>query len=229
MAEAHPIPSCYHFNNLTGRTFDRWSVLDYAGSGKWRCRCRCGRAKVVVGHTLLSGRSRSCGCLSSEITARMNSIRGHHMSNTKTWRSWNAMIHRCTDPKDKDYPRWGGRGITVAPEWMEFPQFLADMGERPLGTTLDRMNNNGGYSKDNCRWATDLQQQNNRRSNVFITFRGNTLSISDWARRSGISRCVLWSRLRKHHWPVSKALTHPVRKITKSSRGPAASERTCDG
>ncbi|WP_280186032.1 MULTISPECIES: hypothetical protein [Nocardia] len=109
-------------------------------------------------------------------------------------------------------PRYGGRGITIDPRWDSFENFLADMGERPAGTTLDRIDNDGPYSPDNCRWASNLTQGNNRANNRHITYRGRTQTIAEWAREVGLPRGVVYNRIMLLKWPVDRALTEPVQR-----------------
>lgn len=117
------------------------------------------------------------------------------------------MKYRCDNKKDKDY---GGRGITYDPRWEKFENFLQDMGERPEGKTLDRINVNGNYCKENCRWATMKQQQRNKRCNIIYEFNGNKLTLSEWSEITGIGRTTLDMRIRTYGWPVEKALSTSV-------------------
>ena len=117
------------------------------------------------------------------------------------------MIIRCQHPTAGNYNRYGGRGITVCEHWQDFRNFLADMGERPLGATIDRIDNARGYEPDNCRWATPREQVLNRAATRFIEFNGERLCKTDWARRIGITPFALNERLRK--WPIERALTAP--------------------
>ena len=130
---------------------------------------------------------------------------------TKTYHAWNGMRARCTIEGNKDYPNWGGRGITICPSWDAFEKFLADMGEAPPGRSLGRRDNNLGYSKDNCRWETRPQQDQNRRDNHNLTLDGSTFCIAEWARRIGIRQRTLLERLR-NGWSVERTLTTPARK-----------------
>ena len=130
------------------------------------------------------------------------------MSHTPTYVAWRAMLSRCRNPKSKDFARYGARGIVVCERWMKFENFLADMGARPLGMTVDRERGEGNYEPGNCRWATPKEQARNRRSNVLITFQGHTASIAEWAERTGLERKTLENRIRVG-WPVMKALTTP--------------------
>jgi hypothetical protein len=162
--------------DLTGQSFGRLTVLERAGISKggrsqWLCVCQCDRESIVEGSNLRSGHTKSCGCWQTEVvraTGLKNSDRlkhGHcaHHRPSSTYNSWLAMLQRCNWPKAMSYPRYGGRGITVCERWMKFENFLADMGERPPGTSIDRKDVDGNYEPGNCRWATRKEQRANRR------------------------------------------------------------------
>lgn len=134
----------------------------------------------------------------------------HGMTGTPTYKSWDAMRRRCGTPTDKDFPRYGGRGIRVCERWQNsFQAFVADMGIRPPQTTLDRVDVNGNYEPGNCRWATVVQQNNNRRSNKSIRYDGRSQTVAQWAREAGLSPEALSHRL-KNGWPISDALSIPI-------------------
>ena len=127
-----------------------------------------------------------------------------------TYMSWVGMKRRCDDEEHDNYESYGGRGITYQDGWEDFTNFLADMGERPVGTTLDRIDPNGDYSKSNCRWADASVQANNKRNSVHITYKGVTKHLNDWSYITGIPYQTLWNRINRMQWPLDKAFNHPV-------------------
>ena len=160
--------------NIAGKVFGRLTVLKRDGykckQATWLCRCSCGVVVVVQGCHLRDGHTQSCGCFGSERLAEMrgsNFKHGHGMLNSGTYRSWVSMKTRCLNPNYDRYRDWGGRGIGICERWIGpagFQNFLADMGERPAGKTLDRFPDPGGdYGPENCRWATPKQQAETRR------------------------------------------------------------------
>lgn len=194
------------FQDLTGQRFGRLTVISRGENAKnrqarWYCLCDCGNTSIIVGSDLRTTHTKSCGCL----------LRTHNMTKTKTYRTWIGLKVRCTNPYDKGYPSYGGRGITICPRWLEsFENFLEDMGEAPEAMSLDRIDNNGNYEPGNCRWATMKEQGNNRRSNRLIEFEGKTQTIMQWAREKGLTFDTLRKRL-ESKWSVEEALTLPVR------------------
>lgn len=163
-------------------------------------RCECGTELEAYVTNVNSGKSLSCGCLQREMTAARstkhgNASRGNH---SRIYETWASMIARCTKQYRPDYHRYGGRGITVCARWLVFERFLADMGDRPEGKTLDRYpDTDGNYEKSNCRWATAAEQANNRRSNVMIEHLGRRHNIEAWSKEFGIDRHVIEDRMRR--------------------------------
>ena len=150
--------------NLVGVRFSKAVAISRIGQSKgglakWLCVCDCGKQFTSLSTQLRSGTAKSCGCL-------RNGNPTHGMRNTREYKSWLAMKQRCNNPNNKDYARYGGRGISFCTEWLLFEQFYSDMGNRPSRQSLDRINNDGNYQPDNCRWATDVEQAANRRKPV---------------------------------------------------------------
>lgn len=142
----------------------------------------------------------------------VNKTHGHtvNYNPSKTWRTWCDMRRRCSNPKRGDFYLYGGRGIKVCERWVKFENFLEDMGERPQGMSLGRINNSLGYSKENCRWETSIQQGSNKRNNHLVTALGKEQTVSQWAREIKVDPDVLFCRLRRG-WEPSEAVTTPVR------------------
>lgn len=211
-----------NFKDLTNQIYGRLCVLGYFGKNKnnnhsWICRCTCGNVTKVYSSHLKNGDSTSCGCYNKEkLITHGYAIRG---KNDATYTSWRSMLARCQNPNNTAYSYYGERGIKVCERWFKFENFLADMGERPKGLTLERIENDKGYYQTNCKWATRKEQNNNTRSNVFVTYNGKTQTISEWARESNMNHSCLLRRINKG-WPVEKALTMPPIKTNPSKSQP---------
>ena len=201
-----------------GQRFGRLTVLPdlpkVAPDGKnllWPCICDCGSAHWATGPNLTRGAIRSCGCLRREIDANSPN-KTHGLSHrVPEYTVWAQMRNRCLKAHDPGYPGYGGRGITLCEAWGDFGVFYRDMGPRPSPDhTLDRIDNNGPYSPENCRWATPTEQARNRRSNRLLTLNGRTLTLAEWGEVTGIPRALLSTRIRRG-WSDQEALTTPVK------------------
>lgn len=187
------------FKDITGQKFGKLTVVCFAGvlsgNSRWKCACECGGSTISHIGSLRRGEAKSCGCLRSEKSKLQ--FTSHGMSHTKIHRIWRAMIERCYNAHCKGYPNYGGRGITVSDEWLEFSNFYADMGDRPSPKhSIERNDVDGNYCKDNCRWATMVEQQNNRRDNVWITYKGETKTLSQWSKLFNINRQTIADRIK---------------------------------
>lgn len=198
------------FNDLTNKSFTRLTVIERAPnkgtSTMWLCRCICGTVKPVAASALITGLTASCGCLmrSAHIT--------HGLSSTRVYRAWSDMKWRClksTHPSFKDY---GGRGIQICKEWLDFTKFRSDMGDPPPGYLLDRINVEGGYCKDNCRWASPKESSRTRRTNVVVFYKGKSQCIFDWCAELGIKYDSIKYRVRKYKETHLEALIYYQRK-----------------
>ena len=179
--------------DLAGMKFGRWTVIGRATKAThkpyWNCVCECGATKAVSGGNLRTGKSTSCGCLKVERSVAASKARAKHgMRNTSEYRIWMGIKTRCFNSNAPEYPHYGGRGITMQAEWIkDFTRFLADVGMRPNNAlTLDRIDNNKGYTLTNVRWATKKEQANNMRTNLRITHGGRTMTLSEWADTTGV-------------------------------------------
>ncbi len=186
---------------MAGLKFGRLTVIELAGmsgsgSMKWRCRCDCGTEVAVNGTSLRAGKTKSCGCYQRDaVSASTRKVMTTHgRSRTRPYRIWCAMYTRCTNPNNKDWHSYGGRGVTVCEQWSKFENFLSDMGEPPEGTSIDRIDPHGSYEPSNCRWASITEQNRNKRTNVWYEVNGKRLIEVDAEVALGAGRTFLQSR-----------------------------------
>lgn len=197
--------------DITGLRFGRLVVIEKTeqrcASGRlWLLRCDCGNEVRVSKCQVDAGYYQSCGCLRREMS------RKHGMCGTPEYQAWADMISRCHGPKNPRFKDYGGRGIGVCDRWRSsFEAFYAELGPKPPGALLDRIDNDKGYEPGNCRWVTSKESAQNRRTTRFLSFGGETLSVAAWADRLGINQSALRSRLRLG-WTTEEALaTKPKR------------------
>ena len=202
-------------NDIIGNTYGRLTVLSYDHSDGYMkyylCKCSCGNTKVVLRNNLFAGYTKSCGCLQKEQASKAHNFPDEYRPIRSIFYN---MKNRCYDPNNNRYYRYGARGITICDEWLNdkyaFCRWALENGYAP-GLTIDRIDNNGNYCPENCRWSTPKEQMHNFSNNVPITYNGETKTLSEWADSLNIKRTTLHNRLRYYHWSVEKALTTPVR------------------
>lgn len=210
--------------DLIGKRFGKLVVLSFAGKtarrqSLWVVKCDCGNDRTVRGSNLRSGHTKSCGCIKGGIIT-------HGMSKSPEYSVWKAMLNRCRNPKARLFHRYGGRGIRVCDRWHTFANFILDMGMRPSSAyTIERIDNNGDYTPENCKWATRTAQCQNTSRNHLITFHNETLCLSEWSRRMGIKYSTIAFRL-KAGWSVERALTEPPVRGKNQFTRPASQDGT---
>lgn len=191
--------------------FGRLLVVGQVDDVTFLATCDCGNSIICLGRNLRSTSVSSCGCLRKEML-RLGPIaaRKHGMHLSRTYCSWQHIKRRCNNRAAREYPHYGGRGIAVCSRWMNsFENFLEDMGEVPPDMSIDRINNDGNYEPSNCRWATPRQQALNKRSNCVLTFKGKTMTVTEWADKLGMIAHSLQNRIGRG-WSTERALTTPV-------------------
>lgn len=197
------------YRDITGERFGNLTAIAYAGStkegrAKWLCECDCGNRTTVLLTSLTGGHATSCGCiLKSKITT-------HGKSNTKLYRVWLSMKTRCNNPRSNRYKYYGGKGITYDSNWEDFENFYADMHEGyKEGLTLDRIDRDLGYSKENCRWVGIIAQNNNKSDNLLILYQGKLHTPKEIAELTGLPRSIIYNR--KHAgWSDEKIVSTPI-------------------
>lgn len=206
-------------HHYEGRKFGNLTVIERVGRDKsgcvlWRCKCDCGNDFITTSTYLRRGHSTNCGCKSQE--KRRGKIKTHGMTGSKIYSVWKNMRNRCSNPQNRKYRIYGARGISVCDEWEEsfsaFYEWAMSHGYKE-GLTIDRIDNDGNYSPENCRWVTNKEQQNNKRNNNFLTINGATKTLKEWSEEIGINYSTLRNRIYISNWPIEKALSVPVRQI----------------
>lgn len=195
--------------NITGQRFGKVVALgvikrrDGKGELIWLVQCDCGNKKEISGVLLRNGSSQSCGCLAREQAAKR--LFTHKMTGTRTHGIWGGMLDRCYNAKSRAYKWYGAKGIKVCQRWHKFENFLADMGEKPTGLSIDRIDPKKGYNPGNCRWADTIMQGNNRTNNKWLSFDGEKHTMAEWARIKKVNYRTLMARINKG-WPLKRAL-----------------------
>lgn len=202
-------------HNLNGQVFGRWTVMSQAatrhtpgGSARryWNCMCSCGTAREVLQQHLLAGKSTSCGCYQSEV-ATLNGIR-HGGRDTLLYEVWTQMLQRCENPRNKAFARYGSRGIKVCSDWRDFAKFdawAAASGYAP-GLTIDRKNNDGGYTPANCRWVPNVVNCRNTPRTITVQWDGADVPLNTLAEQRGLNPNTVYSRFKLKGWTLRQAL-----------------------
>lgn len=230
------------FIDLAGMRFGRLTVIRRNGTVErgiknkvkaptWECRCDCGNTVTVVGHELRAGDTSSCGCLHKEVVGNLSKSHGDGTKKSdyhRLYHIWFSMKQRCENPKDTAFQNYGARGIFVCEEWHDYEAFKTWAIQHGYSDTLtiDRIDNDGGYSPDNCRWADDFVQANNRRRCRYVEIGGVRKTITEWCRIYGVNMFTAFSRIDRFHWDPVDAVTTPAtrktydrRKIIKEEHG----------
>ena len=177
------------YHDISGVRFGRLVAKERVDK-KWRCACDCGAEKLINPSNMKRGLTKSCGCLSRQLTGARNTalLSKHRMSKSGEYKTWQGMHQRCGNRTDKSFNNYGGRGIRVCERWGSFDFFFADMGNRPDGASLDRINVDGDYEPENCRWATAKQQQRNKRNSLIVVIDGKRSCLADFIKQGTHSR-----------------------------------------
>lgn len=205
-------------NVSIGERFGRLVVAEILpgknGHTVLRCRCDCGSECTPRQDHILNGRTKSCGCYNREVAKSNNTT--HGKSDSKPYNSWVSMKARCENEGNTEYSRYGARGIKVCERWRNsFAEFWKDMGSTYRdGMSIDRIDVNGDYCPENCRWATPVEQANNKRNNFYISRNGETKSLAEWCRICGLRYKSVHARI-KAGWDIETALSTPIRKCVR--------------
>ena len=189
--------------DFTGKKLGKLTVIKFTKNAShdsyWLCHCECGNRRIICAGDLQRRNKKSCGCLQKT----------HGMTSARVYGVWSSMIKRCSNKNHKDFKYYGGRGIKVCKRWHKFENFFEDMGHPNSNLSLDRINNNSNYSPDNCRWATQSEQANNKRNTVLIKYKDKIKTLMQWSKDLNINRKTLSGRIRRG-WSVEKAIETPV-------------------
>lgn len=203
-----------NYTDITGQRFGRLVALEYVGHSMWRCKCDCGTEKNVEYYALHKGYTLSCGCYHREILkGRTPPNKTHGMKDTPEFNIWSMMKNRCTNPNCNRHQFYKDKGIKVCDRWLGpdgFIHFIEDMGMRPgPNYSIDRIDNDGDYCPENCRWATKKEQSNNQSRNLILEYMGRENTLALWCDELGLNYKRTWKRL-KDGWSVKRAFEEPI-------------------
>jgi hypothetical protein len=216
------IPLDDYINKYKGKKYNRLTILDFSHKDKYKryfnVLCDCGSKKTMNIHWIISGNSKSCGCLMREIAAELCRNKATHgKSGTRIYNIWIGIINRCNNSTWKEYAKYGARGIMVCNDWLDYKTFEYWVNSSGYSDDLsiDRIDNNGNYEPSNCKWSTPTEQANNRRSSVYLEYNGEIKTIANWSRVFNVSQGVIGQRV-KMGWSIEDAISKPIRKIVYS-------------
>jgi hypothetical protein len=201
--------------DLTGKRFGKLTAISsiYDAEKKltlWKCQCDCGNIAYVRANRLVHGRTKSCGCL--RVVSNKSHKTTHGMSRTRLYNAWHSMKARCNNPDNHNYKLYGGRGISICEDWLEsfesFMNWAVSSGYKE-GLSLDRIDNNGNYCPENCRWVTVREQNNNRGVSINISYNGKTQNLSEWCKELGLPYMRIWQRITKYGYSFEEAIKEP--------------------
>lgn len=209
-----------NFKDITGQKFGRLTAIKYVGRNKnkyalWECQCDCGNVVVVIGRNLRTGITKSCGCYNLDMIVERNKVihKTHGATKTRLFRIWSGIKTRCYNTNSEEYKTYGGRGIKMCEEWLSsfqtFKEWALSNGYDDT-LSIDRIDYNGNYSPENCRWLTAKGQQRNKRSNKVISYNGESHCLSEWGDILGISDDVLLKRLNSKNYTLERAFSEPL-------------------
>ena len=197
------------YKNLVGNRFNYLTIIKFKyiknKTSYWICKCDCGKEKIIKGSSVITNITKSCGCLKSE------NAKTHGDTKTSEYISWKSMKARCFNPNIKQYKNYGGRGITVCDEWKNsFIHFIKDMGNKPAKNySIDRVNVNGNYCKENCRWSDSKTQNRNKNNNIKVTYKGVTKLLIEFCEELNLKYSLMLYRISRFNWKVEDAFEKP--------------------
>jgi hypothetical protein len=191
------------WKDITGKRFNYLTISGYIGNGYWLCTCDCGKEKILKTSRITSDHTKSCGCI-----AKLNALK-HNGTGSREYNIWTNLKARCLNPNNTAYKNYGGRGITVCENWKNsFENFINDMGLCPDGYSIDRVENDKGYNKENCIWNTSSNQALNRRSNYNIEYKNKTKPLKQWCNELNMNYAKTFARINKLNWTIEKAFEY---------------------